>query len=121
MGTVSTINSTITNIHSIEESKKTPDWTSTKIKQFALYFFAMLLVYAAIAACILIPTPFNILPAAVAVPVFGITHSASQIKDYENPEKLQGYKAEAAGMTFQQINDEFGIKNAIKHTLVTPE
>lgn len=118
MATVSTTNYPNTNIHSTEEPKKISDWTNAKIKQFALYFFAMLLAYAAIAAYLLIPAPYNFLPAAAGLPIFGIIFSANQIKDYDSPEKLKAYKAEAAEMTFQKIHDEFGIKNATKYELV---
>ncbi len=113
MVAVSTINYPNRNFH------KTEDWTSTKIKQVALYFFALILIFAAIAACLMISSPYNLLPAAAGVPILGIVGSARQIKDYHNPEKLKQYRAEAAEMSFQKIHDVFGLKNAIRYELVS--
>lgn len=121
MASVSTINSTDTNICSIEAPKKLNEWTSTKITQLVLYIFAALLVCAAIAACLLTPAPYSYLPASVAVPVLGIAQKAGQIKDYENPEKLKEYKRQAAAMSFQQLTEEFGVKNVLENGLLTLE
>jgi hypothetical protein len=86
----------------------------------ALIIFAVLLVCGAIAACLFTPAPYTFLPAAAALPAVGMTKTASQIKDYDNPTQLQEFKTQAAGMTFQEIYDEFGINNTLANYLLTP-
>jgi len=121
MASVARINYENPEIHSIEAPKKSTEWTQAKIKQIALYVFAFLLICAGIAACLLLPTPYSLFPAAAALPALKMTHSASEIKDFEDPIKLQGYKILAARMTFQDLYEEFGLKIATENNLLTPQ
>lgn len=121
MASVKPTNYTIPNNYSIERPTPTTNWTTAKIKQYAMYAFAILLAFAIIGACLFVPAPYTLLPTPLSAGVIGLTYSANQIKDYENPRNLLEFKARAEEMTFQKLHDEFGLKNVLKYELVSSD
>jgi hypothetical protein len=121
MTSISIINHPQKKHHSLDEPLKQTNWTSAKIKQFAIYAFAAILAFAILAACLIVPSNFTLTPIPISLGVFGLAHAANRIKDYEDPKKLRIYKEQSAHMSFQQLHEEFGLTNTSKYLLSTQE